>query len=64
MLSASVGERTMGSPRRLREVLRQTSCPTAPPSPEISVLFCKSVKVSKCERVKVGRREGARQAWR
>ena len=45
MLNASVGEQTMGSPRRLREVLRQTSCPTAPPSPKIFMLLCKSVRV-------------------
>ena len=41
MLSASVGVQTMGSRLRLSEVLRQTSCPTAPPSPEMSMLWCK-----------------------
>ena len=45
MFNASVGEQTMGSPRRLSEVLRQTPCPRRLSSPKISVVLCKSVKV-------------------
>ena len=45
MLSASVGEQTMGSLERLWGEFKQTSCPTAPPSPEIFMVLCKSEQV-------------------
>lgn len=45
MLSASVGEQTMGSPRRLSDVFKQTSCPTTPPIPDAFIVLSKNVQV-------------------